>query len=73
MARTITDLSIALNNLQNSNNLDPLSMIQKKIDFNLLKKNKNKYKVGVFNLEKFMPIDNEVLKISTLLKKPCEE
>ena len=43
-----------------------MSMIQKKLDFNLLNKNKNKYKVGVFNLEKFMPIDNEVSKISTL-------
>ena len=31
MARTITDLSIALNNLQNPNKMDPLSMIQKNL------------------------------------------
>ena len=69
MARTITDLSIALNNLQNKNKMDPMSMIQKKLDFNLLNKNKNKYKVGVFNLEKFMPIDNEVSKNFNTVKK----
>ena len=34
MARTITDLSIALNNLQNKNKMDPMSMIQKRLDFN---------------------------------------
>ena len=38
MARTITDLSIALNNLQNSNKNGPIVNDSKKLDFNLLKK-----------------------------------